>query len=138
MVRSPSPKAPSAIDAHVGRKLKMFRSNVGWSQERLAAAVGLTFQQLNKYENGVNRISAGRLHRFAGLLGIPIQRFFEDTPASKTSGLPVAAGVGRDLVRMLGTDEGVRLRLAFARLGREHQRAVVALVKQIASSTRRR
>jgi transcriptional regulator with XRE-family HTH domain len=94
--------------------------------------------QLNKYENGVNRISAGRLHRFARLLGIPIQRFVEDTPASKTSGLPVAAGVGRDLVRMLGTDEGARLRLAFARLRREHQRAVVALVKQIASSTRRR
>ena len=62
-------KSPSPIDKHVGNRVRVRRLSVGMSQSRLAAALGLTFQQVQKYENGTNRIGASRLHEIAGILG---------------------------------------------------------------------
>ncbi len=66
------------IDNHVGKRLRLRRSLLNISQEKLADSVGITFQQLQKYERSTNRITAGRLHQFAGVLGVPIQYFFDD------------------------------------------------------------
>src|SRR3954469_8921155 len=71
------PKEPNEIDRLVGSRVRQRRMQLGMSQEGLATALGLTVPQLQKYEKGVNRIGAGRLHKIAGLLGAPIGTFFE-------------------------------------------------------------
>lgn len=65
------------IDLHVGRRLKTQRLFLGLSQEKLASAVGLTFQQVQKYERGTNRIAAGRLFQFSQILAVPVTYFFD-------------------------------------------------------------
>ncbi len=73
---------PNPVDKHVGQRLRVKRSLLGMSQESLAEAIGLTFQQIQKYERGANRISAGRLFDFAKILNVPITYFFEEAENS--------------------------------------------------------
>ena len=68
---------PDPVDVHVGQRLRVRRSLLGLSQEKLAEAIGLTFQQIQKYERGMNRISAGRLYQFSRILDVPVAYFFE-------------------------------------------------------------
>ena len=75
---------PNPIDAHVGQRIRWRRSVLGLSQEQLAAALGVSFQQVQKYERGVNRIVASRLHDLAAALEVPISYFFEDAPTGRT------------------------------------------------------
>ncbi len=72
--------APNPVDVHVGGRIKLRRTLLGLSQERLGDALGLTFQQVQKYERGANRVSASRLHDMARALGVPIGYFFDDLP----------------------------------------------------------
>lgn len=67
---------PSEYDVSIGSRVRMQRTIMGWSQEKLAGALDITFQQVQKYENGMNRISAGRLYEIAQLMGVPIATFF--------------------------------------------------------------
>lgn len=67
----------NSVDVHVGQRLRVRRSLLGLSQEKLADAIGLTFQQVQKYERGMNRISAGRLYQFSKILDVPIAYFYE-------------------------------------------------------------
>ena len=71
---------PHPVDVHVGGRLKMRRMMVGMSQDELAHAVSLTFQQVQKYEHGANRVSASRLFEFGQLLDVPVSYFFEGLP----------------------------------------------------------
>lgn len=71
---------PSPIDVHVGSRVRLRRTLMGMSQERLGEALGLTFQQVQKYERGVNRIGASRLFDLARVLDVPIGFFFDDLP----------------------------------------------------------
>lgn len=73
-------KSLSAADRHVSEKLRARRKEIGMTQQALATKVGVTFQQLQKYENGTNRISAGRLLAIARALKMPVARFFEGAP----------------------------------------------------------
>lgn len=75
--RSKTKGKPNSMDEHVGARLRLRRGLIGISQEKLAEAIGLTFQQIQKYERGANRISAGRLHDFARILDVPVTYFFE-------------------------------------------------------------
>lgn len=75
--RTPS-GAPNPIDVHVGARIRMRRNLLGWSQEKLGSLLGLTFQQVQKYEKGLNRVSASRLWDFSMVLNIPVSFFFED------------------------------------------------------------
>lgn len=70
------------IDAHVGRRLRQQRSYLGFSQEKLGNAVGLTFQQVQKYERGANRIAASRLYQFSRALSVPVSFFYEGVEAA--------------------------------------------------------
>lgn len=80
-------RKPHPIDVVAGRNLRLARIHAGYSQERLADAVGLTFQQIQKYEAGTNRISISRAHEFTLILNISISDFFEDNEAMPSSKL---------------------------------------------------
>lgn len=70
-------KSPHAVDVHVGARIRQQRTLLGMSQEKLGQAVGITFQQIQKYEKGSNRIGASRMWQFAQALGVPVASFFE-------------------------------------------------------------
>jgi transcriptional regulator with XRE-family HTH domain len=74
---------PNPIDIHVGKRIRVRRLLLGMNQETLANALGLTFQQVQKYEHGANRVSASRLSATAEILGVPISDFFGDLPATR-------------------------------------------------------
>ncbi|MDW8442931.1 MAG: helix-turn-helix transcriptional regulator [Acetobacteraceae bacterium] len=84
---------PSPIDVHVGSRIRLRRTLLGMSQERLGEALGLTFQQIQKYERGVNRVGASRLFDLARVLDVPISFFFDDMPE------PLAREYGAPAVR---------------------------------------
>jgi len=83
---------PSPIDVHVGSRIRLRRTLMGMSQERLGEALGLTFQQVQKYERGVNRVGASRLYDLSRVLDVPISFFFDDMADPRSTG-PVIAGV---------------------------------------------
>ena len=75
-------KQPNPIDIHVGSRIRLRRTMLGMSQEKLGEALGITFQQVQKYEKGTNRVGASRLQNIAAILGVPVSFFFEDAPAT--------------------------------------------------------
>ena len=77
MTKRKTKGSPDNVDVHVGKRLRVRRSLLGMSQEKLAEAIGLTFQQVQKYERGVNRISAGRLFQFSRILDVPVSYFYD-------------------------------------------------------------
>ncbi len=86
---------PSPIDVHVGSRIRLRRTLMGLSQERLGEALGLTFQQVQKYERGVNRVGASRLFDLSRVLDVPISFFFDDMPEPLTGAYGgQSAGVG--------------------------------------------
>jgi transcriptional regulator with XRE-family HTH domain len=82
---------PSPIDVHVGSRVRLRRTLLGMSQEKLGEALGLTFQQVQKYERGVNRIGASRLFDLARVLDVPVSFFFDDMPDAM-GGNPAVSG----------------------------------------------
>ena len=104
---------------------------IGMSQEKLGEALGLTFQQVQKYEKGVNRIGAGRLFQVARILGVPVTYFYEDVP----SGVPgLSDGVASPpVIEFLASADGLQLSLAFMRIKEPKvRRRVLDLVKSLA------
>lgn len=83
---------PSPIDVHVGSRIRLRRTLLGMSQERLGEALGLTFQQVQKYERGVNRVGASRLFDLSRVLDVPISFFFDDMPDAITGGSGAQSG----------------------------------------------
>jgi transcriptional regulator with XRE-family HTH domain len=109
--------APDPVDISVGGRLRQRRTLLGMSQEKLGRAVGLTFQQIQKYERGVNRIGASRLLQLSRALAVPIAYFFEDVPAVKTKSSQAAAvisGIAGDPFSRRETMELVRAYYAIA------------------------
>jgi transcriptional regulator with XRE-family HTH domain len=95
----PKIDAPSPVDLHVGARVRLRRTLLGMSQEKLGNAVGLTFQQIQKYERGANRIGASRLFDMSRVLDVPVQFFFDD--------MPVENAVAEDYRPPSGTPEPV-------------------------------
>jgi transcriptional regulator with XRE-family HTH domain len=110
-------KIPDPIDIHVGARLRMRRMMVAMSQEKLGAALGITFQQIQKYEKGANRIGASRLQQIANILQVPPAFFFEEAPAAHgpSAGFaePAPAAYSPDVP---ATAEGLQLNRAFAQI----------------------
>ncbi len=88
-------KGISPIDAHVGARVRMRRKLLGMSQTGLGDALGLTFQQVQKYEYGTNRISASRLYDLSRVFDVPVEHFFEDIPAEVAASSPAAKKSGK-------------------------------------------
>lgn len=122
-------KVPDPIDLHVGARLRYRRMLLGMSQEALAARLGLTFQQIQKYEKGQNRIGASRLYRIAQTLDAPIGFFFEDLPEQPGALISGAANP----LEFVATPEGLQLNLAFSRVrDTATRRKIVELVEALA------
>jgi transcriptional regulator with XRE-family HTH domain len=121
-------------DRYVGRRIRMRRMMLGLSQTALGDAADVTFQQVQKYEKGVNRVSASRMQQFAKVLAVPVSFFFEGAPAPKlVGGKPSGKNGGMpDYVQdFLATRDGVRLASAFSRItDRKLRRAVIDLLEQ--------
>lgn len=77
---------PHPIDIHVGKRLRLRRTLLGMSQEAIGTAIGVSFQQIQKYERGINRMGASRLYDFAKILDVPVSHFFDEYEAEQTSG----------------------------------------------------
>src|SRR3954454_222783 len=123
--REMGPKQPNEIDRLVGSRVRQRRMQRGMSQEQLAAALGITVPQLQKYEKGVNRIGASRLHKIAGLLGVPIGALFEAhagaQPREPEVGGAEAEPAGPD-PSVFADRETIALALAFSRITRPQLR----------------
>lgn len=129
-------KAPNPIDKHVGSRVRMRRMMLGMSQEKLGDALGLTFQQVQKYEKGTNRIGASRLQQIAHILQVPVSFFFEGAP--HTPGGPTGGGMSEApspayVSDFLATSDGLSLTKSFMRIKNSKlRRRIVDLVEQIA------
>jgi transcriptional regulator with XRE-family HTH domain len=126
-------RSPNPVDLHVGGRVRMRRKMLSISQERLADALGLTFQQVQKYERGANRISASKLYEIARFLSAPIAYFFEGLADPTTSGAAGADHSSEQFVHdFLMTTEGLELAAAFPKITRPRlRRRVLDLVRAL-------
>jgi transcriptional regulator with XRE-family HTH domain len=125
-------KSPDPIDKHVGSRIRMRRIMLGMSQETLGEALGLTFQQVQKYEKGTNRIGASRLWQIAETLGIPVESLYEGLQG----GTGAAAGLSDSAANayvsdFITTSDGIALARAWPQISSKLRRSIVDLVEQI-------
>ncbi|HEY2249068.1 MAG TPA: helix-turn-helix transcriptional regulator [Bradyrhizobium sp.] len=126
-------KAPNPIDKYVGSRVRMRRIMLGMSQEKLGEALGLTFQQIQKYEKGTNRVGASRIQQISEILQVPVSFLFEGGPTSNANGFGEAASPTY-VSDFLATSEGLALTRAFTRIAdAKLRRSIVDLVEQIAA-----
>jgi transcriptional regulator with XRE-family HTH domain len=144
-------RRPNPIDLHVGSRVRLQRMLLGMSQEKLGERLGLTFQQIQKYEKGINRIGASRLFDLAQVLGVSVQFFYDDAPvagskvstgngSSNLAAIPGFAERPADnfVVDFLSSREGIELNKAFVRITDPRvRRSVVELVRSLAGEEQR-
>lgn len=128
-------KTPNPIDVHVGSRIRLRRTMLGLSQEKLGDRLGITFQQVQKYEKGTNRVGASRLQNIAGILNVPAAFFFEDAPGEN---VVEAGGLAESstsyVVNFLSSSEGVQLNRAFVKISDPKvRRRIIDLVRSLAS-----
>ena len=130
-------KTPNPTDKHVGSRVRMRRMMLGMSQEKLGDALGLTFQQVQKYEKGTNRIGAGRLQQIAGILQVQVAFFFEGNrlaPPAGASGNP-DAHLPSFMDEFIASRDGISIAQAFTTIADPKlRRRIVDLVEQIAEN----
>ncbi|WP_026616058.1 helix-turn-helix domain-containing protein [Ensifer aridi] len=130
-------RKPNSVDAHVGRRIRQRRLWQNMSQATLADAIGVTFQQVQKYEKGVNRVGAGRLQQISKALKVQPCYFFEDTPDKNQSDGQSAANqteIPPEVVEFAASEEGIELIKAFSRVGdNDVRRRIVMLLKSLSA-----
>ena len=111
MAKATNTRTATAVDSHIGQKIRARRTLLGLSQTELADAASISFQQVQKYEKGTNRVGASRLQQFSEALGVPPSYFFEGAPSvGKKQPAPQESGLSEDaIVSFLGTREGAAL-----------------------------
>ena len=130
-------KVPDLTDKHVGARVRMRRMMLKMSQEKLGDALGLTFQQVQKYEKGTNRIGASRLQHISNILQVPVSFFFEGGPhLSEHSGMSEAPSPAY-VSDFLATSDGLALTKSFMKIKNgKLRRRIVELVEQVAGNSR--
>ena len=135
-------KTPNPVDVHVGSRIRLRRMMIGMSQERLGERLGLTFQQVQKYEKGANRVGASRLFAISRILEVPVEFFFDDMPDSIAQADTSSAARGgmaepdetAFVMDFVSSSEGLQLNTAFKKIGsQETRRKIVDLVKTLAA-----
>jgi len=134
---------PNPVDVHVGSKIRSRRRALGISLETLGQQLGITFQQIQKYERGANRVSASRLQNIASALGVPVRYFFEDMPSEQmtSEATQTTAFDLPEFVQFVSSVEGQQLNRAFVKIADPKVRKrIVALIKTVSAGeiTRRR
>lgn len=127
-------KTPNPIDIHVGSRVRLRRMMINMSQEKLGEHLGITFQQIQKYEKGTNRIGASRLQSISNVLQVPVSFFFDGAPGP--SGVGEASGFEEKsssyMVEFLSSPEGLQLNKAFSRIpDAKVRRRIVELVRSL-------
>ena len=117
---------PNYIDVHVGSRIRMRRQLINMSQERLGELLGITFQQVQKYEKGANRISASRLFYTAKTLGVPVHFFFEGLPGLEGENMLKEGGSPDEFMANMMTPEGIQLAKAFRDADTATKRKLIA------------
>ena len=127
-------RTPNVVDLHVGGRVRLRRKMLGLSQEHLADALGLTFQQVQKYEHGANRVSASKLYEIARTLQVPLSYFFEGLADPVTAESDdVGEAAQRVVTAFLGTPEGLELAAVFPKIGKGRvRRQILDLVRAMA------
>jgi transcriptional regulator with XRE-family HTH domain len=130
-----STKAPNPVDKYVGSRVRMRRIMLGMSQEKLGEALGLTFQQIQKYEKGTNRVGASRLQQISEILQVPVSFLFDGGPSGVVRGEGLAESASPAYIAdFLATSEGLALTRAFTRIAdAKLRRSIVDLVERIAA-----
>jgi transcriptional regulator with XRE-family HTH domain len=133
--RQMTKKSPNPIDKHVGSRVRMRRMMVNMSQEKLGEKLGITFQQIQKYEKGTNRIGASRLQQIANVLGVPVGFFFEGAPVPDSSAKGFSEAASPAYVSdFLATSDGLALTKAFMKVtDSKVRRRIVDLVEAMAA-----
>ena len=125
------------IDVHVGMRVRMRRMLLGMSQEKLGELLSLTFQQVQKYEKGINRIGASRLFELSRVLGVPVQYFYDEVPGDVASSVAGGFAEGSSdgyVADVLSSRDGLELNKAFARIeDPKVRRSIVELVRSLAN-----
>ncbi len=122
-------KMPDAIDRHVGARIRLRRNMIGMSQEKLAEGLGITFQQVQKYEKGTNRVGASRLQNIASILEVPIAFFFEEGPSPV---LGADSWASDATAQLMTSKEFVSLARAFIAIeDKKVQQKVLSLVRAL-------
>ena len=130
-------KKANAVDAQIGNRVRVRRMLVSMSQEKLGELLKVTFQQIQKYERGANRVSASRLFQIAKVLGVPVSYFFDNLTGTDEGvpapGFAEPSNEEAGLMEFLSTREGIELNRAFQRItDPSKRRAVVELVRSMA------
>lgn len=139
-LESPGRK-PNPMDIHVGSRVRLRRMVIGMSQEKLGEKMGLTFQQIQKYEKGTNRIGASRLHQLSMIMDVPVGFFFEDAPAHANRHVMAATGFAESkteafLLDFLNSRDGLELNRAFVKItDPKVRKRVVELVRALSEET---
>ncbi|MBX5156303.1 MULTISPECIES: helix-turn-helix domain-containing protein [unclassified Rhizobium] len=127
-------KKPNPIDIHVGSRIRLRRTMLGMSQEKLGESLGITFQQIQKYEKGTNRVGASRLQNISNILNVPVSFFFEDAPGENSGAGGMETSSSNYVVDFLSSSEGLQLNRAFVKISDPKvRRKVVELVKALAA-----
>jgi len=125
-------KKPNPIDIHVGSRVRLRRNMLGMSQEKLGENLGITFQQIQKYEKGTNRVGASRLQAIASILGVPVSFFFENAPGGNSGGF-AEDDSAQFVVDFMNSSEGLQLNRSFVRISDPKvRRKIVDLVRALA------
>lgn len=129
-------KHPNPIDIHVGSRIRLRRTMNGMSQERLGDGLGITFQQIQKYERGTNRVGASRLQNIANILNVPVSFFFEHAPGQDAAAIDSShTSPPDDFQTFLSSPEGFRLNREFVRIMDPKVRhRIIEMVKAVAAS----
>ncbi|OCJ11476.1 transcriptional regulator [Rhizobium sp. AC44/96] len=129
-------KKPNDIDVNVGQRIRLRRQILGMSQTTLGDALGITFQQVQKYEKGTNRVGASRLSHIASILSVPVSHFFEGMPTAEGSDRPDSVQHAPEnlVTSFLSTSEGLALNRAFTKIVDPGiRKKIVGLVKALAA-----
>ncbi|OAP41246.1 Cro/Cl family transcriptional regulator [Sinorhizobium glycinis] len=127
-------KKPNPIDIHVGSRIRLRRTMLGMSQEKLGESLGITFQQIQKYEKGTNRVGASRLQNISSILNVPVSFFFEDAPGEGAGSGMAEPSSSNYVVDFLSSSEGLQLNRAFVKISDPKvRRKLVDLVKALAA-----
>tara|TARA_B100000989_G_scaffold254700_1_gene203427 strand:- start:613 stop:1041 length:429 start_codon:yes stop_codon:yes gene_type:complete len=132
---------PNPVDVHVGKRLRLKRTILGMSQEAIGNAIGVTFQQIQKYERGINRIGASRLYDFSKVLHVPVSYFFEEFDNSGADGNEAFEGMAEEAVmgfehEQIASRETMEMMRAYYRIGDTNVRKrIFELIKAVADNS---